>query len=92
MVLRYYLQTEGCLNLAHVDIIINTMQKNTHRHRGEVSLSISKVFGVSSLCDDLSRGLVGQVNRGECKRSSLFENLCSDEHILTDLGSIHVSA
>lgn len=69
-----------------------TQCKNTSRHRGDVSSSITDVFGVSSLCNDLPRGLVGQVNRRERKRPSLFENLSSDEHIFAYLGSVHVPA
>lgn len=88
---RDFLQTEVSL---HFDLCwhYGDMMQHTKRHKWETLLTTSEVFGVPSLCDEFPCGLVGQVNGGKRQRPSLFQNLSSDEHILSHLGSIHVPA
>lgn len=88
---RDYLQTEVSL---HFDLCwhYGYMMQHTKRHKWEMLLTTSEVFGVPSLCNEFSCGLVGQVNSGKRQRPSLFQNLSSDEHILSNLASIHVPA
>lgn len=58
--------------------------------RGD-GLAAAEVFSVSSLCYELPRDLVGEVYGGKRQCPSLLQNLSSDEYVLSDLGSIHVS-
>ena len=73
------------------DTIVTCCVIYKEAHSGD-SLAAAKVFGVSSLCYDLPRGLVGEVYGGKRQRPPLLQNLGSDEYVLSHLGSGHVSA
>lgn len=45
---------------------------------------------MSSLCNELPGGLVGEIYGGKCQSPSLLKHLRSDKNVLSDLSSIHI--
>lgn len=62
-----------------------------HFDSTQQSLTVAKVFSVSSLCNKLPSCFVGEVYCGKCQCPSLLQNLSSDEYVLSYFGSVHVS-
>lgn len=55
-------------------------------------LAAAEVFGVPSLRNQLSCGLAGQVHGGERQRAPFLQYLSCDQHVLAQLGRVHVAA